>query len=551
MFGRALHGDIRPFPDDFLFGVATADHQCEAHGPPWPDDIWDVWERERELQPRRTAARFWELFEEDIERAQKLGCQVFRFSVAWSRVEPEPGRYDDDAFDHYRQVVLAIRQAGMQAMVTLCHFTWPLHVEQHAGPLRPTDRGLIADDFPATFERYATEVARRLGPEVEYWLTFNEPNQLVYGYIKPVWDAHYHVPPGVDAQPPEQVARVARLMRNLFLANAAARKAIKAVNPHARVGANPLMLGLPRWLQDHVNQNAACGHKSPPPTESGSDFPKKPLGEWGAPQVVVGAIGGIILSVLIDLILHQTRHLPRGVIGGPPPLKVDTRRVSLLGIVADLVRHPRQNSILLTVCLSNWWQLGMAGQLPAYLCPPECVGQQDFTAFDYYWGVSRWRVDLLMQLYDAMMGRYDQAPVYPQALADLLHQHARWFPGLPIVIAENGCVDQANEWSRSDYIREHLYQVQLATHAGLPVQAYVCWSITSNREWGLPFGPGSDFGLYHVNLDGDPALARESTPAADLYQAIIARRHVHRQPRRAQPQPDDGAVEENIQDPVG
>jgi beta-glucosidase/6-phospho-beta-glucosidase/beta-galactosidase len=53
------------------------------------------------------------------------------------------------------------------------------------------------------------------------------------------------------------------------------------------------------------------------------------------------------------------------------------------------------------------------------------------------------------------------------------------------------------------------------------VHGYICWSLTSNREWGLPFGPASDFGLFHIDLDHDPQLKRVSTPSAELYKQII------------------------------
>jgi beta-glucosidase/6-phospho-beta-glucosidase/beta-galactosidase len=53
------------------------------------------------------------------------------------------------------------------------------------------------------------------------------------------------------------------------------------------------------------------------------------------------------------------------------------------------------------------------------------------------------------------------------------------------------------------------------------VHGYIYWSITSNREWGLSFGPASDFGLFHIDLDHDPGLKRVATPSADLYKQII------------------------------
>jgi beta-glucosidase/6-phospho-beta-glucosidase/beta-galactosidase len=54
------------------------------------------------------------------------------------------------------------------------------------------------------------------------------------------------------------------------------------------------------------------------------------------------------------------------------------------------------------------------------------------------------------------------------------------------------------------------------------VSAYVCWSITSNREWGHAFAHSNDFGLHHIDLDTDPELRRVPTPAAAAYKEIIA-----------------------------
>ena len=56
---------------------------------------------------------------------------------------------------------------------------------------------------------------------------------------------------------------------------------------------------------------------------------------------------------------------------------------------------------------------------------------------------------------------------------------------------------------------------------GVKVTGYDCWSITSNREWGLPFTRGSDFGLYYIDLDNDPKLKRVPTPAVEVYKRII------------------------------
>src|SRR5262249_45553086 len=151
---------------------------------------------------------------------------------------------------------------------------------------------------------------------------------------------------------------------------------------------------------------------------------------------------------------------------------------------------------LFTLVTADWWSLGMAGELSEFLCPPGCPGTQDYVGLDYYWGVSfpwPWRLQRLM---DAGRGHFSRAPVWPGGLLRILRRLARWFPDRPIHIMENGSVDQADGVDRPSYLRLHIAEVLKARALGIPVNTYVCWTITSNREWGYPFGPETDFGLF-------------------------------------------------------
>src|SRR5439155_6745442 len=131
------------------------------------------------------------------------------------------------ALDHYSDVVDTIRKAGMQPMVTLLHFVWPVHIEERGG--------LIAEEFPSVFATYAARVAERMGDRVTFWNSINEPNILAFGYIKPWWERNYFAPPGLppEAGFGEQVRALNKLMRNLFMGHTAARAAIKLHNPQA------------------------------------------------------------------------------------------------------------------------------------------------------------------------------------------------------------------------------------------------------------------------------------------------------------------------------
>jgi beta-glucosidase/6-phospho-beta-glucosidase/beta-galactosidase/ABC-type amino acid transport substrate-binding protein len=230
----------RESPGRLLFGVGNSDHQSEAFDPKYPD-IRDTWEAATGKVTRGRATDFWNRFAEDIHNAKSLGCDIFRFSVAWARVEPSPGRFNSKAIAHYRKLVQTVHGAGMQALVTLHHFAWPAWVEAGGG--------MAAPGFPKLFARYASVVARRIGPDVRFWDTINEPTVLIFGYLKPWWQKEYFFPPGSMRDIPmgKQVEQLGKLIRNLFLAHTAGRAAIHKVNPDALVGTNPAMLGLPGW----------------------------------------------------------------------------------------------------------------------------------------------------------------------------------------------------------------------------------------------------------------------------------------------------------------
>ncbi len=461
-------------PESFLFGVATSDHQGEAFNSSTPD-IWDVWESKTKRTPRGRGTDFWNRFEEDIRLAASLGCKVFRFSIAWARVEPKLGRYDEAAFEHYRTIIRTIRDCGMQPLITLCHWVYPLHVEARGG--------LVAPGFPETFAGYAQAVAMRLASDCTFWLSFNEPNVMLQGYFKP-WNAtETTLPPGLgdDDSLDRQVALIGRLIPNLFRAHTLARAELQKVNPAARVSANPLLTGLPSYLQ------------------------------W-----------------LLDWRVTSTRDLEH------------LRRIQKL-ITPNPVRHangtPKKKPVtgwrrfmtilrlVLTGANSNWWHLGMAGKLPEFLCPKDCVGQHDFVGLDHYWGVSDWQPWKIADLLEAGAGRFDLAPVNPKILFRTLGKLSKMFPDQDIFIIENGSVKNG-VLSPGEYLRRHVLEVQKAVARGVRVIGYIYWSITSNREWGLKFAPSNDFGLYHVDLDSDQALKRQRTSTADDYQQIIQNRGV-------------------------
>src|SRR5687767_2755800 len=115
------------FPARFLWGAATSSHQVEGH---CESNDWWAWEQQpgRIAGGRRSGAAcdWWAgRAEEDLARAAASGQNSHRMSLEWSRLEPEPGRYDDAAFARYRRLLEHLHGLGMTPMVTLYHFTLP------------------------------------------------------------------------------------------------------------------------------------------------------------------------------------------------------------------------------------------------------------------------------------------------------------------------------------------------------------------------------------------------------------------------------------------
>ena len=213
---------ILKMPDGFLWGVATAAHQNEGGN---RNNQWTAWE----AQPGRIhngakagrAADWWNLetAAADFDRAAELGINSLRLSVEWSRIEPEPGLFDQTSLRKYAEMIGLLRARGIEPMVTLHHFTDPLWL---------TGMGVWENpkvvDF---FARFTSRVVEALGDQVTLWCTVNEP--IVYAYSGYLGSAAF--PPGVNS-----VRRAFNVLRRMLLAHGRAYRTIHRLQTGARVG---------------------------------------------------------------------------------------------------------------------------------------------------------------------------------------------------------------------------------------------------------------------------------------------------------------------------
>jgi len=211
------------FPKDFLWGAATSSHQVEGNN---TNNDWWEWEQTR-LPPHARSGRacdHWNRFEEDFKLAQDLGHTAHRFSIEWSRIEPQENQWDSLALDHYAQVIRSLRSKGIEPIVTLHHFTLPLWLARQGG--------WYSEKTPQLFARYVEKVTEILGSDVHYWMTLNEPGVYTYkSYLTGEW------PPGVKS--PEKGLKV---FKNLLLGHVLAYEKIKEV--YVRKGWKEPMVGI-------------------------------------------------------------------------------------------------------------------------------------------------------------------------------------------------------------------------------------------------------------------------------------------------------------------
>lgn len=207
------------FPPGFKWGVATASHQVEGHN---INNQWWAWEQEggriKDGSTSDLACNWWANAEADFDRAADMGLNALRLSIEWSRVEPEPGKFNMAALDRYRELLRGLIARGLEPMVTLHHFSNPLWLEQQGAWM---NEGTIA-----YFTRYVERVIQALGEETNFWCTINEPN--VYATMSYLLGLF---PPGR-----RDLKATRTVLRNLLRAHAAAYRAIHRLQPAAQVG---------------------------------------------------------------------------------------------------------------------------------------------------------------------------------------------------------------------------------------------------------------------------------------------------------------------------
>lgn len=229
------------FPKSFLWGAAVSAHQVEGGN----HNQWTVWEQEnarslatqaahqygdlpswsRNKRLATTPANYvsgrasdhYQRYREDFDLLEKMNMNAFRFSIEWSRIEPEEGAWKASEIAHYKEYVADLKKRGIEPVLTLFHFTVPVWFAEKGGFSKRSN--------VAYFVRFAEKVMSELGAQIKFVITINEPT--VYAsesYRQGVW------PPNKQSKRAERM-----VLNNLAHAHNKAAKVIKNIQARAKV----------------------------------------------------------------------------------------------------------------------------------------------------------------------------------------------------------------------------------------------------------------------------------------------------------------------------
>ncbi len=433
------------FPNDFMWGVATASYQVEGavsvdgRGP----SIWDSFSHTPgKVLHGHTGDRSvdqYHRYDEDVRLIREAGLDAYRFSIAWPRVVPSgTGSLNVDGIDYYKRLIDELRRSEISPVATLYHWDLPQPLEDAGGwPHR---------DTAYRFAEYAAICFRELGDVVDMWITLNEPwcsSVLGYG------DGE-HAPGRTDT------ADAWAAGHHLLLGHGLAVEAYRAESASAPIGIT-LNLSTPRAATRRPADLAAADRATDLQTRFfldplfGFGYPERHFEAW-APAVPPPIVSGdleIIASPIDFLGLnYYTEYVIADAPTGNPETTVD-------GVAA----HPEGYR-----------------EVPSY---------QDKTAMGWTI-VPRGLYRQLCWVWEHIGGR---VPLYITENGCAVDDR----------LSSDGL--RCHDERRIDYLREHFAAAQDAIAEGVDLRGFFVWSLIDNFEWA--WGYERRFGIVYADyLDG-------------------------------------------------
>ncbi|KRK50897.1 Beta-glucosidase 6-phospho-beta-glucosidase beta-galactosidase [Companilactobacillus kimchii DSM 13961 = JCM 10707] len=174
-------------PDNFFWGNSTSSMQTEGA---WNvggkgKSVYDVRPATENSSDWHDAIDEYHRYNEDFDLMAKQGMNCYRFQISWSRVNPTgDGDFNEEGIEFYNKLIDALLAKNITPMICLYHFDMPLNLAEKYN-------GFLSRHVVDAFVRYSTEMVKRFGDRVKYWITFNEQNLYsmgeafrIAGYLK-------------------------------------------------------------------------------------------------------------------------------------------------------------------------------------------------------------------------------------------------------------------------------------------------------------------------------------------------------------------------------
>lgn len=458
------------FPENFLWGGAVAANQCEGA---YDEDgkglsIQDVMPRgikgERTSKPTQDNMKligidFYHRYREDIKLFAEMGFQVFRLSIAWSRIFPmgDEEEPNEAGLAFYDRVFDECHKYGIEPLVTISHYETPLHLaEAYDGWL---DRRMIG-----FYERYVTTIFNRYKDKVKYWLTFNEINSIINSPF---------MSGGIDT-PKEKLndSQLYQAIHHEMVASALATKIGHEMNPNFQIGC--MILSMPVYPL------------SPNPDDVIAAMEEEHKHDMFTEIHVRGRYPG-----------YMKRYMREHGI----EIRMEEKDLEILKNTVDFISF----SYYVSVCATADPQKNVRGEgnLLGGVPNPYLKASE--------WG---WQIDpkglryILNQFYD----KYQKPLFIVENGLGAVDQ---------LVTDQNG-VPTVNDDYRISYLREHLLQVEEAIEDGVPIMGYTPWGCidlvsASTAELKKRYG----FIYVDRNDDGTGTLERYKKKSFYWYKDVI------------------------------
>jgi beta-glucosidase len=155
---------VLKFPEQFLWGTATATTQIEGHiDNEWTDFV------ARDGRNCRIACDSYHRYAEDIEWMGRLGVNAYRMGIEWSRLQSEAyGPLNQTELARYKDQLERLNAVGIAPMVVLHHFSNPRWINAAGGWTNSSTISAFVD--------FVIKLVVALRGHVRFWNTFNEPD---------------------------------------------------------------------------------------------------------------------------------------------------------------------------------------------------------------------------------------------------------------------------------------------------------------------------------------------------------------------------------------